>query len=456
MRYIAATSLALLLPVSFALGQLDSIERFQEIQRELDRNLENLHVLEAEYGRLDRRMLEPLDQYSLSLIENERYTQAHDILDQAIQIVRVTEGLYSPSQFPLLIRRIENYVSRRDWEGAKEGMEHLDWLLKRGENSINESLVSTLLDLIDIHLWGVADDFSANQSFHFRKAENLTNLVGRVAQFNYESGDVRVPAIMYKKVVQMYLQSVAVEVGGSTGLSLRNYSNSGYAISRGDARSNFYFMGLRSLAGIRDFYLETEIPDLEGAGLAYFYIGDWEVLFGNPDAASRAYEQGYQLLLAAGNSEESINRFTIRPMMLPLVEFHGSLEDALASYSDSLESRGDGSTANFAFKQWSSQFPRTITPVNYGARDLDHEDSEYAMFSFKLLGLDQIGRWYRSRFKNNVSSPQNLELINRKISRSVDWFELTESIKDFHFRPKLFNGAPQSVSATLHFQLADQ
>ena len=117
---------------------------------------------------------------------------------------------------------------------------------------------------------------------------------------------------------------------------------------------------------------------------------------------------------------------------------------------------GEGSSTSFTFKQWSSQFPKTIAPIDYDAREAGLEEVEYAIFSFNLLGLKQVRHWYRGRLKKNVSSPQNLELINQKITRSVDWLELTESIRDLHYRPKLINGEAQTVNATLYFQLADQ
>ncbi|NKB33049.1 MAG: hypothetical protein GKR91_08130 [Pseudomonadales bacterium] len=455
MRYLTATALFSVLLSSAAFAQLEDLERLEQIQQELDRTQEGLFDLELEYGRLDRRLLEPLDQYSLALIENGRYGDAHNVLDQAIQIIRVSEGLYSPTQFPLLVRHIENYINRGDWTNAGELIEHLNWLLSRSENPVNEELITTILDLVDIHLWGVADDVAINQSTHFRQAERLTNMASRIARFNYEEGDSRVPEVMYKKVVQMYLQSVAVEVGGKTGISLRSYSSIGYAVSRSDARLSLYYSGLRSLASIQSFYADNEKPNIEGTGLAFFYLGDWEVIFGNPGAAREAYEYGNQLLLAAGHSQETINRYTSQPKQLPLLEFHGSLENALAENSESTSNNEEGSSSNFTFRQWSAQFPRTISPVSYGMREIDMERSEYAMFSFNLMGLDQIGRWYKGRYKNNLSSPQDLELVNRQISSSVDWFELTESIKDFHFRPQLVNGEAQTVSATLYYQLAE-
>ena len=142
--------------------------------------------------------------------------------------------------------------------------------------------------------------------------------------------------------------------------------------------------------------------------------------------------------------------------MLPLIEFHGSFETALAASQDVKTIDGEGSNTNFTFKQWSSQFPRTVAPVDYDEREVGLDEREYAIFSFNLLGLEQARRWYRGRLKKNVSSPRNLELINREITRPIDWLELTESIRDLHYRPKLVNGEAQTVSATLYFQLADR
>lgn len=455
MRHLVTTALISAALVSNAFSQLDELERLELIDEELEQTLEEIYNLGSEYGRLDRRLLEPLDQYSLALIENERYDDAHEIIEQAIQIIRVSEGLYSPTQYPLLVRHIENFVNRGDWEEARELMEHVNWLATRRDNVINEELIETLIDVIDIHLWGVAEDTPTNQSYHFKEAESLTRLVSRVARFNCEEGDERVPAIMYKSAVQLYMQSVAVEAGGQTGLSLRSFSDIGYAVTRSDARLSLYYAGIRSLTNILNFYMESEEPNIEASGMSYLYIGDWEVLFGDASAAGRAYEHANELLLASGAQQEDINHYTNKPRMLPLIDFHSSLDSAIAALDNSADESAEGTGTNFTFKQWSAQFPKTKAPVEFGMSEIDMEDGEYALFSFNLLGLDTVGRWYRGRYKRNISSPQDLELINRRMTNAVDWFELTESIKDFHYRPKLVDGQPQTVAATLYFELAD-
>ena len=89
MRYLTSTVFLSVCLVSHAFAQLNELARLTEVQNELDKTQESLFELISEYGRLDRRLLEPLDQYSVSLIENERFSDADTVLDQAIQIIRV-------------------------------------------------------------------------------------------------------------------------------------------------------------------------------------------------------------------------------------------------------------------------------------------------------------------------------------------------------------------------------
>ena len=161
-------------------------------------------------------------------------------------------------------------------------------------------------------------------------------------------------------------------------------------------------------------------------------------------------------MLESGQTQEAINRFTSQPKMLPLLDFYATLDSAAALDSDSIAAaESDSSISNFTFRQWSSQFPKASAPIRRGLQEFNQRDGEYAMFSFNLVGMDRANRWYRGRYKRNISSPQNLELVRQQISSSVDMVELAESIKDFHYRPKFINGEPQTVNATLVFQLAD-
>ncbi|MDP6414858.1 MAG: hypothetical protein QGG54_07510, partial [Gammaproteobacteria bacterium] len=137
MRYYFSLTVVKFL-ASLAAGSANSQQSvLTETEMELARIRLDIAELEAGSSRLDRGMLEPLDQFSQQLIETGRYSEAHQVLDQAVQIIRVNEGLYSPTQFPYVLRRIENYGNQGDWNHARKMMEHVNWLLNRGENTID-------------------------------------------------------------------------------------------------------------------------------------------------------------------------------------------------------------------------------------------------------------------------------------------------------------------------------
>ena len=456
MRYYFSLTVVTFL-ASLAAGSANSQQSvLTETEMELARIRLDIAELEAGSSRLDRGMLEPLDQFSQQLIETGRYSEAHQVLDQAVQIIRVNEGLYSPTQFPYVLRRIENYGNQGDWNHARKMMEHVNWLLNRGENTIDTSLMDSILNLVDIHLWGIANDHVSMQSFHFRNAQRLNDIAIRAATAAWGENDPRLPALVYKQVVQQYLQTVAVEVGGGTGIGLRRYSNSGMARSRKDARTRYYYSGLRLLNWNRRVYLNQSEPSLEGMAMAEMYIADWHVLFGNSEAATFSYARSNALLLEAGLEQQIINRFFAHPKLIPALDFVDNWDSALALIDESTSANSlEESVSSFNFQQWSSQFPHYLAPVDFGADQLSTPEDNYALFTFRLTGLEEIGRWYNGRLKKEVSSPQNVELVTQRFNQPMDWLELENAIQDFRFRPKLIDGVPQSVTATLLYQLAN-
>ena len=82
---------------SLACAQQPNVE---DIGTEFEQSRQLLDQLTESYGRLDRRLLETLDHLSQQLIENERFGEAHEVLNQAIQNIRINDGLYAQAQYP--------------------------------------------------------------------------------------------------------------------------------------------------------------------------------------------------------------------------------------------------------------------------------------------------------------------------------------------------------------------
>lgn len=425
---------------------------------DLDVTALQLDQLQISMGRLDPRLLEPLEVYSDQLSDAGQYQQALDILDQALQITRISEGLYDGSQFSLLIKKIEILGKRNDWRDAQEWMDHLSWLLTRSENAINEELIDSFMRLSELHLSSVAQNQPAMQGYHFSEAARANQLAIQVAMSLWGRYDLRLPPLLYRKALQHYLQVRAINAGGKTSLSLRKVPGTEFVRPRGDARMSQFFTGLSLLSEIRNIYLNQQEPDLQAIALSELYIADWNVMFVNPQAAEISYRSSFDGLLRAGIDRQEINRFFAVPAILPALSLVTSWEQLVSqNNTTSLSVSADGEGVRFNYQEWSRTFPFVRTPL---AGDLMNSTADYeenaALFSFSLLGLEEVARWYQGRRKKSISAPSDLELLNTGTARSFDREVVEDMIGDFRFRPKLLNGIPQTVNATLQYQFATE
>jgi tetratricopeptide (TPR) repeat protein len=130
-RPAAALLIFLVSPLGSVYGQSESSLDFLD---ELALSRAVLDDQQDSFGSLDLRLIEPLEQLADALMQLNQFDEAHTMLDRAMQIVRVEDGLYTEIQRPLLEKKIENFANRGDWDSARENMEHLLWLY------INKSL----------------------------------------------------------------------------------------------------------------------------------------------------------------------------------------------------------------------------------------------------------------------------------------------------------------------------
>ena len=114
--------------------------------------------LTQEHGHLDRRLLEPMDLYIEQLTKIGRFNDAGELINQAMMITRVSEGLYTEAQYPILLKKIENFGNSGDWEATRTWMEHLKVLLVNDRDYNNEFAVNAYIEMTELHLWGVARD----------------------------------------------------------------------------------------------------------------------------------------------------------------------------------------------------------------------------------------------------------------------------------------------------------
>ena len=425
-----------------------------EVERaQLAQSRQLIEQLESTYGRLDPRLLESLAQLGNQLGALGEYDDANEVLDQAIQITRFSEGLFTRSQLSFQFSKIDNLIDARDWRRANRLMEYLVSLLNRRENIVDEEFIQALLRLADLHLRGVAEDGTIRQSTHIKYAARLTERTLNLAASAWGANDLRLPAILYQRVVQLHLQARAVEVGGSIGIGLRAFSGSGLARSRGDTLLEYYFYGLSRLGQIRNIYLNQETPMPEAVAFADVYIGDWQVLFSNQEGAERSYLSAYNGFRSANIEQQAINRFFHSPILLPAISLYNNWEEAnAASNIDVGKEVNTLDIANLSVTPWSVNFSHVSSPIEFDTSTPGPAGfREMAEYSLILAGLEKVYRWHRGRLITSISTAQNLRPVRAQGLGPEAQFEIEARIKSIRFRPKLIDGVAQAVSAKLFY-----
>lgn len=433
---------------SFTGDSLDELERARAL----------LYSQRERLEPMDARLLEPIEQLADQLMAQNQFDEAHDMLDRAMQITRLQDGLYTEQQRPLLKKKIDNYANRRDWESARESMEHLYWLYTEKSRYLDTNLVEDLLELAQVHLRGVAEDTSYMQAYHFNRSAQVRWLALGVAERLWGKTDERLVPIVYSQLRQLHLQTVALWRGGATSYNLRKVApGSEIMRDRDEANELFYLTGLGLINNLYMIYAESEAPDAEAMAMTNLYLADWHILYGHPRAATETYQQAHQQLLSAGIDAERVNDLFGQPMVIPDTEFYASVEGAIASQESKLLTDGEEASHPYlSFSEWTSALPNVRNPISRHAPPPEDLDSNFAMFSFSLAGVNKVSRWYSHRFVSTVNMIEQAELLaNYSQTPPAQEVEILAKLNSLTFRPKIVDGEPQQATGHLKYHFAE-
>ncbi len=103
MRGAAVAMLLASLIASATAGAIEKEDEYAERERQL---LDQVQAIESRNGRYSAEMLDALRGLILLYRENDQYSSAITALTSALQVVRVSQGLYSLEQVPLIFQQI--------------------------------------------------------------------------------------------------------------------------------------------------------------------------------------------------------------------------------------------------------------------------------------------------------------------------------------------------------------
>ncbi len=117
---------------------------------------------------------------------------------------------------------------------------------------------------------------------------------------------------------------------------------------------------------------------------------------------------------------------------------------------------GEGnSDAYLSFSEWSAALPNVRSPIPGNTTDSEAANSNFALFSFSLAGVNKVSRWYSHRFTSTVSMIQQAELLAHYLQSPSEESRLLEKLNSLTFRPKLVDGRPQQATGRLKYHFAN-
>jgi len=421
----------------------------------VDRYREQLEQQEQTVGRYDPSLLESLERLAQVTVELDQFAETDAILDRAIQILRINEGLYTDSQFPFLVLSVRNNVRRGNWSDANETLNHLTWLYTAVPRRWNSELVDELKQLSDLHLEGVAADAERMKDAHFRAADRINWVAIQVGELIWPANDSRLVELYYHQVIQNHLKLIALNQGGEASADLRQVvSGAGWMRPRQAVQGMYYRLGLEMLRRIRQVYAGMEPPNLEAMAMVSLYEADWQVIFDEGDPGD-AYRQAYRNLLESGVDEGALEKYLSQPRVLPMLAFYPSVNQSQAAL-DALFTESGGnpdSQGQFLyFAEWSEWMPNVRVPISQPLL-LQREiaATERVRVGITLNGTRRIGRWIRGRYISQVSVADDIFSVDGDVPGKLSVDELEERLHYLNFRPVLSAGEPQSFEGLLEY-----
>jgi len=360
--------------------------------------LDAIAELEQEHGPYHGGLSQHLTSLGINYQTRGRHDEASEVFRRAMHVNRISEGLYSLNQVPILERLIESNVASGDWESASESHQYLYWLHRRNYGAEDPRMLPIITKLSNWHLNAYALDVGAGLFQHLINAHNLYSLAVNIIDRTYGQNDIRlVGALKGLTVSNYYLATYQASAARQSDFE------SGYGSAKANADEkarldqyilNSFSSGKRAINRIRHVYATNPETEAKAEIQAQIQLADWNLLFNRWHTAIDMYQHAYDTLATAPNSQQTTTEFFGKPVALPDM------------------------------------------PLLKGNLDTTNDANEFVLVSFDVT---QHGR------------ARNIEIIEAFPEDNVrNRSRVRKALKVAKFRPRFENGAPTTTEKMTH------
>jgi hypothetical protein len=338
----------------------NSVAVSMEYTAAIEQHRSTIDELQSDLGPFDSLLIPPISILTDLLIETGDFSEALNLLQQQLQIYRISYGLYSSQQITLLEKLMNLYVLLQDWEAVSDRLQYLSWIYSRDAQSPVPDQLAGLKRLRDWHMYVLNNDRPERQADHLLSIRDVSEKTLNLARQHYgEDNPALIDYIYDRAQADLYIalaimltsetspalirMTEGVTSTGTTRLS-RLQTASDFEAAYGSRVNTVIDRSFRNnmnkhfshISTIRDYYVET--GNREAEALALIYMGDSMLLrdqyesnplkfagqtrgSSNTGSANRYYSEATALLVDSGISTSDTDLFFSCPVLLPVKNF---------------------------------------------------------------------------------------------------------------------------------------
>lgn len=298
-----------------------SKQELAQLQESIYQYEQAISEIESQFGAYGAAMGQQLDSLGNAYQKLGKHEEAIGVFKRAIHVTRIHEGLYTPSQLPMVEKLLQSHTTLGQWKEVSNKLQYIYWLNKMNFGENDPRMLPALNRLSRWHLQAYALEIGRDREAVTQHLILAHTMIERSINLLEQSGTDR----------QMLIQQL-------NGLTLTNYLFATYSrspISRSASNSPHDQEARRSSQTI-DVYINRSfrsgrdaigrVIDLHQSNVsssaydiakAKVKLGDWLFLFNKRDAAFETYSEAWELLNQTGSAEAELKSIFDQPVALP-------------------------------------------------------------------------------------------------------------------------------------------
>lgn len=294
------------------------LQRLEEIG-DFDQILEDLEI---EGGAWSVQIAQELAELGELLQAQGKYQESINVLERAVHINRVNNGLFSTNQVPLIAKVVDAHIALGQWNEADDRQQYAFYVQTRAY-SISDPRMIDVFD--NLARWNIATFYRGvdeDPSPRLFQTYMLYRAASESVATHFGTKDPRYLPLLHKVAGAADLMGRYALEGTSIGTrmnpDLRMTSQFVGSSLQPQGRAD---TGVEALEAIIAYYNDPKLPktdeNLMGRARAQAELGDWYLLRDRRQAAMNTYEEAYEQLAASENSADLLSQVFGEIVFLP-------------------------------------------------------------------------------------------------------------------------------------------